>query len=138
MNPTGRKQLLVDRTYQLRIATRLILTIFAVAIASFAIGVLLLWSNLNRPELTDRYYLIAGLIGGAVVVFVELILVIPVVTYVSILLCHRVIRPKRRLIKTLNAIGEGDFTQRFLVRKGDALEDVAQAVNDMARRLGQK
>ncbi len=37
--------------------------------------------------------------------------------------------------KLLEAIGNGDFSQRITLRDGDALEDLAKSVNAMAETL---
>ena len=42
-----------------------------------------------------------------------------------------------RLKRMLEAIGQGDFSQRITLRKGDALEDLAAAINRMAESLQQ-
>ncbi len=136
--PYKRKQYLVDRSYQIRFVTRAIFIVFAIAVVSSLITSGLLWVNMYKPEMEPHTSLIASLIAVATTLLVELLLSIPIVIFVGIRQSHRNVGPMKRLHRTLEAIGNGDFSQRIVLRQGDALEDLAKSINQMAERLGQR
>jgi nitrate/nitrite-specific signal transduction histidine kinase len=109
------------------------LIIFAATIATAFIAVLILW-NL-RPNLEGQPGLLASLIGVAMALIVELAICIPMVYSLGIRQSHRVVGPLRRIMRTLEAIGSGDFSKRLGLRPGDVLEDLARAINRMAENL---
>ena len=133
-----RRQYLVDRGYQLRFVTRVFMVVFAVAVVSSLITTGLLWMNMYRPELEPQIPLIASLITVAITLLIELLISIPIVFFLGIRQSHRVVGPVNRMKATLEAIGMGDFSQRIVVRHGDALEDVAKTINKMAEQLQQR
>ena len=137
MRPYKRKQYLVDRGYQLRFVTRVFFVVFAVAVVSSLVTSALLWKNMYRPELEPHTTLIAALVAVATTLLVELIVAIPIVLFLGIRQSHRIVGPMNRLKLVLEAIGNGDFSQRITLRQGDALEDLAKTINQMAERLGQ-
>jgi len=66
---------------------------------------------------------------------IELLIGSIIVWVVGIRQSHRVVGPMTRLTRMLEAIGQGDFSQRITLRKGDALEDLARTINRMAENL---
>ena len=132
-----RKQYLVDRAYQMRFVTRVFSAVLAVAVISSLLSTSLLWMNMYRPELGSNTLLVACLVAIAVTLLVELLLAIPVVFYLGIQQSHRIVGPMNRIKHVLEAMGTGDFSQRITLRQGDALEDLAKAINQMADRLQQ-
>lgn len=132
--PYKRKQYLVDRGYQLTFVTRVFMVVLAVAVASSLISTALLYTNMYRPDLPQQS-LISSLIAVATTLLIELLLAIPIVFFLGIRQSHRVVGPMNRLRRILEAIGAGDFSQRIILRQGDALEDLAKSVNQMAEAL---
>lgn len=132
--PHPRKQYLVDRGYQLRFTTRLFGVVLAVAVASALAASALVWNNLYAPD-RDARILVVALITIAVTLLVELLLAIPLIFMLGIRQSHRVIGPMNRLKRALQAIGQGDFSQRVQLRQGDALEDLARSINKMVEQL---
>jgi methyl-accepting chemotaxis protein len=130
-----RRQYLVDRSYQLRFAGRLFLIVLAVAVASGAGATGLLWVNISRSGGEQPFLIVTSLITVAVMLLLELLLAIPMVLVLGIRQSHRIVGPLKRLRRTLQAIGNGDFSQRIILREGDVLADVAKAINEMAERL---
>ncbi len=130
-----RKQYLVDRPYQLRFVTRVFAVVLAVAVISSLIATTLLWNTMYKPELGMQIHLTVSLIAVAITLLMELLIAIPIVFYLGIRQSHRIVGPMNRLKATLAAIGEGDFSKRITLREGDALEDLAKAINAMAERL---
>ena len=135
--PYKRKQYLVDRDYQLRFVTRMFMIVLAVAAASSLIATGLLWRYMYQPDLPQQT-LIYCFISVALTLLVELLLSIPVVLFVGIRQSHRIVGPLNRIKRTLEAIGAGDFSQRITLRQGDALEDLAKTINQMAEALRQR
>lgn len=133
-----RRQYLVDRTYQLRFVTHIFMAVLAIAITSSLISTGLLWSNMYRPELQTNIMLVSSLVAVAATLLIELLLAIPIVFFLGIRQSHRVVGPMNRLKRMLHAIGEGDFSQRIILREGDALEDLSQDLNQMVERLQQR
>ena len=132
-----RKQYLVDRGYQLRFVTRVFMVVLTVAVVSSLISTALLYANMYRPELPQQT-LISSLIAVATTLLIELLLAIPIVFFLGIRQSHRIVGPMNRIKQTLAAIGQGDFSKRITLRQGDALEDLANAINQMAERLQQR
>jgi len=136
--PYRRKQYLVDRGYQLRFVTRVFVVVLIVAVVSSLISTGLLWTNMYRADLEQQATPIAALIAVATTLLVELLIAIPLVYFLGIRQSHRVVGPVNRIKRVLEAIGAGDFSQRIVVRRGDALEDLAKTINRMADSLQQR
>ncbi len=132
--PYPRKQYLVDRGYQLRFAARLFGVILAVAVVTALTASALVWNRLYAPD-QDARLLVVALITIAATLLVELLVAIPLVFFLGVRQSHRVIGPMNRLKRALQAIGQGDFSQRVQLRQGDALEDLGRSINKMAESL---
>jgi nitrate/nitrite-specific signal transduction histidine kinase len=130
-----RKRLVVDKLYQVPFASRIVLLMFALTTGSFLVAMSILWRHLHHPELAARYYVIAGLMGCAMTLLIELILMVPILYYYGLRQSHRVVGPVKRIIHALRAIGKGDYSRRLTLRPGDVLGDVAGAINEMADEL---
>ena len=133
--PYRRKQYLVDRGYQLRFVTRVFVVVLVVAVVSSLISTALLWANMYRADLEQQATLISALIAVATTLLVELLISIPLVYFLGIRQSHRVVGPVNRIKRVLEAIGAGDFSQRIVLRRGDALEGLAKSINQMADNL---
>ena len=136
--PYKRKQYLVDRAYQLRFVTRLFLIILLVATASALVSSILVWRNTYTPGQTSQEVFIVALVAIASTLLVELLLAIPLIFVLGIRQSHRIVGPMNRIKQALAAIGQGDFSKRITLRQGDALEDLANAINQMTERLQQR
>lgn len=62
-------------------------------------------------------------------------LLLLVIALAGILLSHRIAGPVHRFITSARALGRGDLTAMFSLRKDDELGDLAAALDDMARSL---
>ena len=133
--PYKRTQYLVDRDYQLRFVIRGFLVILAVALLSALCATGLVWLTLYQPELESRALLFSCLLTVSIMLLMEVLLAIPIIFFVGIRQSHRIVGPMTRLKQTLDAIGRGDFSQRIILRKGDALEELARSINQMAEGL---
>ena len=136
--PYKRTQYLVDRAYQLRFVTRLFLIILLVATASALVSSILVWRNTYTPGQTSQEVFIVALVAISSTLLIELLLAIPLIFVLGIRQSHRIVGPMNRIKQTLAAIGQGDFSKRITLRQGDALEDLAVAINQMAERLQQR
>ncbi|MDP3721921.1 MAG: HAMP domain-containing protein [Candidatus Omnitrophota bacterium] len=132
-----RSRYLVDRGYQLRFVARIFLVVLTVGILSALLATSLVWVMLYRPEPDSRALLIPSLIAIATMLFLELLLTVPIVFFLGVQQSRRIVGPMDRLLRTLEAIGQGDFSRRLSVRYGDTLEALAKAINKMAERLQQ-
>ena len=132
--PYKRKQYLVDRDYQLRFVTRLFMAVLAVAAISSLIATGLLSVSMYQPDLPQQT-LVYCFVAVALTLLVELLISIPIIWVLGIRQSHRVVGPMNRMKRTLEAIGNGDFSQRITLRQGDALEDLAKSMNHMAEAL---
>ncbi len=131
----ARKQALVDRGYQLRFAARLFGVVLAVAVGSSLVSSVLVWQNMHLPEQESNPLVVVALVAIASTLLIELLLAIPLISLLGIRQSHRIVGPMHRIMRTLEAIGQGDFSQRVQLRQGDALEDLARSINKMAEAL---
>ena len=129
-----RRQYLVDRTYQLRFVTRLFLLLLSIAAITSLASSGLLWKNMYSLD-SNPALLTSALIAVSVTILIELLIAVPIVIFFGIRYTHRVVGPMKRLKQMLEAIGNGDFSQRITLRPGDVLQDLAKAINAMAERL---
>ncbi|PIQ83834.1 MAG: hypothetical protein COV75_05425 [Candidatus Omnitrophica bacterium CG11_big_fil_rev_8_21_14_0_20_63_9] len=135
--PYRRKQFLVDRQYQLRFVTRIFMVVLGVAVISSLIATALIMGSLSDPNLPQHTFIYC-LITIAVTLLTELLIAIPIVLILGIRQSHRIVGPMSRIKRTLEAIGSGDYSQRIVLRQGDALEDLAKAINQMCEQLQQR
>ncbi len=133
LQPYRRTQYLVDRGYQLSFVSRVFLVILAVAVFSFSMATVLLAKHLYAPE--SHTPLVVALVAITTMMLIELLISIPLVFLLSVRQSHRIMGPMSRIQRALEAIGTGDFTQRVVIRQGDALEDLAKTINRMAEEL---
>ena len=132
-----RRQYLVDRTYQLRFVTRLFLMLLSVAALTSLASSGLLWRNMYSPD-SNPALLTSALIAISLTILIELLIAVPIVIFFGIRYTHRVVGPMKRIKQTLETIGNGDFSQRIILREGDVLQELATAINTMAERLQQR
>lgn len=133
--PYKRTQYLVDSGFQLRFVTRLFMAVLGVASMSALISSGLLWKNLSISGQWPNTLLTTSLIAISTTLLIELLLAIPIIFYLGIRQSHRIIGPVGRLKRTLEAIAQGDFSQRIILREGDVLDEVAKSINQMAENL---
>jgi nitrogen fixation/metabolism regulation signal transduction histidine kinase len=91
-----------------------------------------------QPNPEQQELFVAALIAMALTLLIVLVLTIPLALFLSIRHTHRIVGPMKRIEKALEAIGQGDFSKCIILREGDALEDLAKAINKMAENLRQR
>ena len=132
-----RQQQVTDRSYQLRFAGRALLLVFALVVVSLIIPSFMMW-KMHEPGLASKSTFLGSFLTIVAIVFMELVVALPVVYFLSIQQSHRIVGPINRIIRTLEAIGKRDFSQRITLRESDVLEQVATAINQMAENLKQR
>jgi methyl-accepting chemotaxis protein len=130
-----RTQVLVDRRYQLRFVTRVFLSVMGVAVASCLVASAIVWRVFDLPTKAAGVAATVALAAISATLLIELLLAIPLIFILGIRQTHRFVGPMERIMQVLEAVGRGDFGQRIALRRGDALEDLAEAVNRMAEQL---
>ncbi len=136
--PYKRTQYLVDRPYQLRFVTRVFMAVLLVAVVSTLISVGLLRLTMYEPDVESKAPLIAASLAIAITLLIELLLAIPIIFVFGIRQSHRIVGPMDRVKRALQAIGNGDFSQRLVLREGDALLDLSNVINKMAEDLSRR
>ena len=130
-----RRQLLVNPPLQyqfvgIMLSVLLLLTIGALGSVYFA-----LWFTLRTYGLADDPIAVAQLTTVGLVVTFELLVIAPIVVWVGLRMTHKVAGPLVRIMAVLREMSAGNFRQRVTLRKGDALTEVADAVNTLAEFL---
>lgn len=113
----------------------MLMIICGVALISSIVATGILWKNMYRPELEQQSHIVSALIGVSVILLIELLISIPIVYFLGIRQSHQIVGPLKRISRTLEAVGSGDFSQRLILRQGDVLEDLAKAINQMSENL---
>lgn len=123
------------RNYQAAFIIRVFTILAAVALVSTFLTTAIIWNKFDLPNVERQTHMVASLIAVGFTLIIELLLAIPLVYYLGLRHSHRVVGPFDRLIKTLDAIGSGDYSRRLQLRPGDTLEDIAKAINRMAEQF---
>ncbi len=69
---------------------------------------------------------------------ITLLVMVPVFILVAIWVSYHIVGPMRRLAAELTSVGEGHIRGAFLMRKGDELTFVAEAVTQMEKGLNER
>lgn len=67
--------------------------------------------------------------------FINLIFVSMLCIGIGIIASHRIAGPVYRMIKFLDTVRSGDYSQRLHLRKRDELKDLAEAINRLVEKL---
>jgi methyl-accepting chemotaxis protein len=70
--------------------------------------------------------------------FVGLLAVLPVIFWGSIVFSHRIAGPLPKIYRVLANIGEGNFDIKLTLRKHDELRELADVINEMAKKLRER
>lgn len=121
-----RRHYLIDRKFQL-----------PVALAMAGIGLVMIVYHLAVV-----HYVVSGARAGAALETRPLATMLPLIAvlviafaYLGIHVTHRIVGPAYRLIQTMKALAAGKLDTRAHLRKGDALKDVAAALNELGEAL---
>ena len=128
-----RTQIVVAKDFQYRFARFVMLFAFGTAVVT-ATTVFFTTFSLLGDKLANVYpqgRLLAIFRHVYLAFGVNLLLLAPVVFYISILFSHRIVGPLPKIYDILRKVGQGDLDHKVVLRKNDELRDLAQAVNDM-------
>ncbi|OGW90555.1 MAG: hypothetical protein A3D28_04375 [Omnitrophica bacterium RIFCSPHIGHO2_02_FULL_63_14] len=135
-----RKQYFVERGLQLRFARFVILFVFLAALAT---GLTVFYTTyfLLGQRLADVYpqgRLVEIFRGVHIAFLINLLVIVPLIFYGSILFSHRIAGPLPKIYEALRQIGRGNFDVRLVLRKSDELVDLANTINQAAADLKQR
>lgn len=135
-----RKQYFVEKALQLRFARVVILFVFVSSILSgltiFYTTFILLGEKLASVYPQGRLAEISRSVYVAL--FVDMLIIIPVIFYGSIIFSHRIAGPLPKVYRALKEIGNGNFEVNLILRKHDELKELANTINAMAKSLKER
>jgi methyl-accepting chemotaxis protein len=128
----------VTRAFQWKYAVLSLILAFAVAfVVSFTYkkqGLDYLIRKVSHVYPVEETYTITATVRKNLAIYLGLST--PIIVIFSLLLSHKVAGPLTRIVHGLHDIGEGDFSVRIKLRKGDELLDVANEINEIATKFG--
>jgi len=132
-----RKKYFVDRGLQLRFARFVILFVF---ISSILTAILVFYTTFTilggrLAEVYPQGRLVSIFRSVYLAFFVNLVVILPVIFYGSIVFSHRIAGPLPKIYQALQQIGQGQFDVNLTLRKHDELKELAEAINQMAAAL---
>ena len=133
--PYRRQHWLVNRSLQFRFVRAMLLVLLLMAAAAVAGIYLALWLTLYSFELLQDAYLVALFRTVSWTVVLELIVLVPLVSWFGVRLTHKVAVPLVRIRAALADMAQGRFDIRIKLRKGDALTELAEDINRLAESL---
>lgn len=132
-----RRIYLIKTKFQLKYTGLILLFMFVVAwvVGStvYYTGWLLMGEKLANVYPQGRLVAIMRTIDLTLIL--RLLLMTPLVVIFSIFLSHKVAGPLYRIEKFLKGVANGDLSAKLRLRKGDELQDLAEAINDMTDDL---
>ncbi len=135
-----RKRYLVQHHIQLRFARFMVvfvllscfvtgLTIFYTVFAMLGEKLALVYPQGRLTEIVRWVYLI---------LIINMLVVLPVIFYCSIVFSHRVAGPLSKMYDALTEIGKGNFNVHIFLRKHDQLKDLADVIEEMEKNLKER
>ncbi len=134
-SPYKRRRILVNPSLQRRFAHVMLLALAVLTMGALACTYLALWIavtvyGLRDDPVTTMLFSTVGLM-----ITFELVLIAPCVAWFAILQTHKIAGPLVRIMTALERMTQGDFTVHVKLREGDAINEVADAVNRLAESL---
>ena len=133
--PYRRRQLIVDRSFQFRFVGVLLAVLCVLTVAALAGVYFALWMTLYTFELLHDPVSVSLFTTVGLLVALELLVIAPFVAWLGIVLTHKVAGPLVRIQAALSQMTEGKFDIHITLRKGDALVELAEAINRLAAYL---
>lgn len=135
-----RKKYFVEKGLQLRFARFVILFVF---VSSILTGLTIFYTTFMMlgERLADVYpqgRLVEIFRSVHVALFVNMLVVLPVIFYGSIIFSHRIAGPLPKIYQALRSVGQGNYDIKLILRKNDELRELADVINDMARQLKER
>lgn len=126
---------LVNPELQFRFVRAMLLVLLLMALAAVLGVYLALWVTLYSFELLQDTYLVALFRTVSWTVVLELIVLVPIVSWFGVRVTHQVAGPLVRIRAALADMAQGRFDIRIKLRKGDALTELAEDINRLAESL---
>jgi methyl-accepting chemotaxis protein len=134
-----RGHLLINKNFQIGFIFRFCAIVLS---TSFGIGILVFYLTQNSTTVaientkvivksTAAFILPVLILTVAVVTFFSSM----VLSFMALIISHRIVGPLYRLRKEIDMLKEGDFTAQFRVRNKDNLKDLASSLSDMSGTL---
>lgn len=136
--PSRRRQWVVNRSLQFRFVGVMIFVLCLLTMAALAAVYSALWTTLSLFELLDDPVTVSLFTMVGLIVALQLLLVLPFVVWFGIRLTHRVAGPLVRIQAAISHMASGDFNVHLTLRKGDALPELADAINRLAASLRER
>ena len=133
--PYRRRHWLVNPGLQFRFVRAMLLVLLVMAAAAILGIHLVLRFTLYSYELANDAFLVALFNTVSWTVVLELIVLVPIISWLGILLTHKIAGPLVRIRAALSEITKGNFDIHITLRKGDALTELAEDVNRLAAFL---
>jgi nitrogen fixation/metabolism regulation signal transduction histidine kinase len=135
-----RKKYLVERGLQFRFTRFVLLFVFfsclLTGLAIFFTTFMLMGEKLAAVYPQGR--LVSIFRSVYVSALFSLLAVIPFIGWMSIKFSHRIAGPLPKIYQALRNIGDGQFDVKLVLRKGDELQELADAINETARKLKER
>ena len=130
-----RQHWLVNPGLQFRFVRAMLLVLLLMAAAAILGVYTALWLTLYSYELLSDASIVALFNTVSWTVVLELIVLVPIVSWLGILLTHKIAGPLVRIRAALADMENGKFDIHIALRKGDALVDLAEDINRLAAFL---
>lgn len=134
-HPHLRRHWLVNPPLQYQFVGMMLLVLLLLTIGSLGSVYVALWITMHTFQLAQDPVAVAQMSTVGLLVTLELLVLAPVVVWVGIRMTHRVAGPLVRINAGLQQLARGDFNVHLKLRDGDALGEVADAVNLLASSL---
>ncbi len=135
-----RKKYFVDRGLQLRFARFVILFVFGASLLT-ALTIFYTTFMLLGEKLADVYpqgRLMDIFRSVHVAFFLNLLVILPIIFYGSIVFSHRIAGPLPKIYRALRDMGKGNFEIKLVLRNRDELRELADVINETARNLKER
>src|SRR3989338_7239461 len=133
--PYRRQHWLVNRGLQFRFVRAMLLVLLLMALAAVLGVYLALWFTLYSFELLQDTYLVALFTTVSWTVVLELIVLVPIVSWFGVRITHQVAGPLVRIRAAIADMVQGRFDIHIRLRKGDTLTELAEDINRLAESL---
>ena len=134
-----RRQWIVNRPFQWRFVQAFLLVICGVALLILGGVYLALWITLSTFELQHDPITVQLFKNVALFVSLELLVCSPLLIWIlgwmCIMFTHKVAGPLVRILHAMKQMSQGRFDIQVRLRKGDALDELAEVVNQLASFL---
>ncbi len=130
-----RRQIIVNRPMQFKFVGILVAILICLSVLALTTVYLTMWATLQTFDLQHDPITLALFTTIGLSLAMEFVFIAPFVVWLGLILTHKVAGPLLRVHVALAKMTEGDFNITIKLRKGDALVDLADAVNSLALSL---